>query len=112
MSENIGVIGGGIVGIAIARALSSRGLANVTVVEKEQRVAMHQTGHNSGVVHAGLYYAPGSLKAVLCERGRVLIRDYCHEKNLPYRELGKLVVAPSGARSASLPATPSWPSNA
>jgi L-2-hydroxyglutarate oxidase len=93
MSENIGVIGGGIVGIAIARALSSRGLANVTMVEKEQRVAMHQTGHNSGVVHAGLYYAPGSLKAVLCERGRVLTRDYCHEKNLPYRELGKLVVA-------------------
>jgi L-2-hydroxyglutarate oxidase len=93
MNERIGIIGGGIVGIAIARALSSRGLANVTVVEKEQRVAMHQTGHNSGVVHAGLYYAPGSLKAVLCERGRVLTRDYCHEKNLPYRELGKLVVA-------------------
>lgn len=93
MVENIGVIGGGIVGIAIARALSGRRLANVTVLEKEQRVAMHQTGHNSGVVHAGLYYAPGSLKALLCQRGRELTRGYCLEKNLPYRELGKLVVA-------------------
>ena len=93
MTESIGVIGGGIVGIAIARALSTRGLADVTVLEKEQRVAMHQTGHNSGVVHAGLYYAPGSLKALLCQRGRVLTRDYCRERNLPYRELGKLVVA-------------------
>ncbi|QCO98618.1 L-2-hydroxyglutarate oxidase [Arthrobacter sp. 24S4-2] len=93
MVEDIGIIGGGIVGIAIARALSSRNLANVTVLEKEQRVAMHQTGHNSGVVHAGLYYAPGSLKAMLCQRGRELTRDYCREKDLPYRELGKLVVA-------------------
>ncbi|KIS27067.1 hydroxyglutarate oxidase [Arthrobacter sp. SPG23] len=93
MTEHIGVIGGGIVGIAIARALSSRGLADVTVLEKEQRVAVHQTGHNSGVVHAGLYYTPGSLKAMLCKRGRVLTRDYCRERNLPYRELGKLVVA-------------------
>lgn len=93
MTEQIGIIGGGIVGIAIARALSSRGLADVTVLEKEQRVAAHQTGHNSGVVHAGLYYAPGSLKAMLCQRGRVLTRDYCRERNLPFRELGKLVVA-------------------
>jgi L-2-hydroxyglutarate oxidase LhgO len=93
MTETIGIIGGGIVGIAIARALSTRGLVDVTVLEKEQRVAMHQTGHNSGVVHAGLYYAPGSLKALLCQRGRVLTRDYCSERNLPYRELGKLVVA-------------------
>ncbi|MFF1383334.1 L-2-hydroxyglutarate oxidase [Arthrobacter sp. NPDC058288] len=93
MTERIGIIGGGIVGIAIARALSSRGLADVTVLEKEQRVAAHQTGHNSGVVHAGLYYAPGSLKAMLCQRGRALTRDYCRERNLPYRELGKLVVA-------------------
>ena len=93
MAESIGIIGGGIVGIAMARALSTRGLADVTVLEKEQRVAMHQTGHNSGVVHAGLYYAPASLKARLCQRGRVLTRDYCRERNLPYRELGKLVVA-------------------
>ena len=93
MTERVGIIGGGILGIAIARALSSRGLADVTVLEKELRVAAHQTGHNSGVVHAGLYYAPGSLKARLCQRGRVLTRDFCRERNLLYRELGKLVVA-------------------
>jgi L-2-hydroxyglutarate oxidase LhgO len=93
MTENIGIIGGGIVGIAVARALGIRGLGNITVLEKEHRVAMHQTGHNSGVAHAGLYYAPGSLKASLCARGRELTREFCAEKNLPYRELGKLVVA-------------------
>jgi L-2-hydroxyglutarate oxidase LhgO len=78
-AERIGVIGGGIVGVAIARALALRGLGEVTVLEKERRLAAHQSGHNSGVVHAGLYYAPGSLKARLCA--------------LAYRELGKLVVA-------------------
>lgn len=93
MGERIGIIGGGIVGIAIARALMATGDADVTVVEKEIRVAAHQTGHNSGVVHAGLYYQPGSLKATLCARGRALTREFCQERNLPYRELGKLVVA-------------------
>ena len=93
MAERIGIIGGGIVGIALARELAMRGLGEVTVFEKEARLAMHQTGHNSGVVHAGLYYKPGSLKAELCAAGRVAIRDYCAEKSLPYREVGKLVVA-------------------
>ena len=93
MSERIGIIGGGIVGIALARALTQRGRGAVTVFEKEHRLAAHQTGHNSGVVHAGLYYAAGSLKAQLCAAGRTAIRDYCREKNLPYREVGKLVVA-------------------
>lgn len=87
-----GVVGAGIVGLAIARALAVRG-ADVVVFDKEDRVAAHQTGHNSGVVHAGIYYAPGSLKAELCARGRVAIREYCLERGLPYRELGKLVVA-------------------
>lgn len=87
-----GIIGGGIVGIALARALAGRGDA-VTVLEKEHRLAAHQTGHNSGVVHAGLYYKPGSLKATLCAAGRVSIREFCLEKGLPYREVGKLVVA-------------------
>jgi L-2-hydroxyglutarate oxidase LhgO len=93
VTERIGVVGGGIVGMAIARALALAGDADVVVLEKERRVAAHQTGHNSGVVHAGLYYQPGSLKAVLCARGRELTRDYCRERGLPYRELGKLVVA-------------------
>lgn len=92
MSQSIGIVGGGIVGIALARALTQRG-AHVTVLEKEPRLAEHQTGHNSGVVHAGLYYKPGSLKATLCAAGRISIREYCQEKGLPYREVGKLVVA-------------------
>lgn len=79
-------------GVALARALSRRG-DEVTVLEKETRLAAHQTGHNSGVVHAGLYYAPGSLKATLCAVGREQLREFCEEKRLPYREVGKLVVA-------------------
>jgi len=93
VSEKIGIIGGGIVGIALARALAQAGAGEVTVLEKEARLAMHQTGRNSGVVHAGLYYKPGSLKATLCAAGRVTIREFCEEKGLPYREVGKLVVA-------------------
>lgn len=92
MTERIGVIGGGIVGVALARNLAMAGI-DVTVFEKEDRVAAHQTGHNSGVVHAGLYYKPGSLKAQLCSAGRVATREFCEEKGLPYREVGKLVVA-------------------
>ena len=73
--ETIGVVGGGIVGLAIARELGRRRAgARIVVFEKEDRLAAHQTGHNSGVVHAGLYYKPGSLKAELCARGRGLIR--------------------------------------
>ncbi|BCW68556.1 hydroxyglutarate oxidase [Arthrobacter sp. NicSoilB4] len=93
MTERIGIIGGGIVGIALARALALAGTGDVTVFEKEHRLAAHQTGHNSGVVHAGLYYAEGSLKARLCVAGRAALRDFCLQKNLPYREVGKLVVA-------------------
>ncbi|GAA2982276.1 L-2-hydroxyglutarate oxidase LhgO [Microbacterium terrae] len=92
MTDRIGIVGGGIVGVAIARHLSAGGRV-VTVIEKESRLARHQTGHNSGVVHAGLYYKPGTLKATLCAAGRESIREFCHDKGLPYRELGKLVVA-------------------
>lgn len=92
--ESIGVVGGGIVGLAIARELGlRRPHARVVVVEKEDRLGAHQTGHNSGVVHAGIYYKPGSLKAELCTRGRTLLREYCAERGLPYDECGKLVVA-------------------
>ena len=102
MTERIGVIGGGIVGIAIARALTQRNVGDVTVIEKERRLALHQTGRNSGVVHAGLYYAPGSLKAQLCALGRELTREFCAEKKLPYREVGKLVVAVTDDDRAAL----------
>ena len=94
--KSVAVIGGGIVGLAVARELSQRhdGLA-VTVFEKEERVAAHQSGHNSGVVHAGVYYRPGSLKAQLCRRGAGMLRDFCAEHQVKYRELGKLIVASS-----------------
>jgi L-2-hydroxyglutarate oxidase len=92
--QSIGIVGGGIVGLAIGRELARRRPGvRVVVFEKEDRLAAHQTGHNSGVVHAGIYYRPGSLKAELCTRGRLLLRDYCAEHALPYEECGKLVVA-------------------
>ncbi len=97
----IGVVGAGILGLAVARELTSRG-AEVTVLEKEDRVAAHQTGHNSGVVHAGIYYRPGSLKARLCREGVGLLRDYCREHRLPYDEIGKLVIASTRAERAGL----------
>jgi len=92
MGQRIGIVGGGIVGVALARALAARG-DDVTLLEKEARLAQHQTGHNSGVVHAGLYYAPGSLKARLCRAGRAALLRYAEERDIPCRVLGKLVVA-------------------
>jgi (S)-2-hydroxyglutarate dehydrogenase len=92
--QTIGIIGAGIVGLAIGRELTRRRPGvRVVVVEKEGRVAVHQTGHNSGVVHAGIYYKPGSLKAQLCTRGGAMLREYCADRKLPYDECGKLVVA-------------------
>jgi L-2-hydroxyglutarate oxidase LhgO len=92
--ERFVVVGAGIIGLATAREIKRRRPeSTVTVVDKELAVARHQTGHNSGVVHAGLYYTPGSLKATLCTRGRLLLREFCAERNLPYEECGKVVVA-------------------
>ncbi|HVW88142.1 MAG TPA: FAD-dependent oxidoreductase, partial [Gaiellaceae bacterium] len=90
----IGVVGAGIIGLAVARRIAElRPDSTVTVLEKERDVALHQTGRNSGVVHAGIYYAPRSLKARLCRRGVELLRAYVEERSLPYEECGKLVVA-------------------
>lgn len=92
--SDVAVVGGGIVGLALARELRRRHPdLRVEVLEKENRVGSHQSGRNSGVVHAGLYYPPGSLKAALCVKGRLLLKDYCAQHQLPYRELGKLVIA-------------------
>ncbi|HET9998809.1 MAG TPA: L-2-hydroxyglutarate oxidase [Nocardioides sp.] len=94
MGETFGVVGAGIVGLAVARELGRRRPDDTVVVwEKEARVGAHQTGHNSGVVHAGIYYRPGSLKAELCTRGRRLLEEYCAEHGLPLDACGKLVVA-------------------
>jgi L-2-hydroxyglutarate oxidase LhgO len=94
MVYDIAVVGGGIVGLATSRELLLRHpslkLANV---EKEPAYNKHQTGHNSGVIHSGIYYKPGSLKAKLCVEGRDLARAYCDEKSIPYKMVGKLIVA-------------------
>jgi L-2-hydroxyglutarate oxidase LhgO len=90
----IAVVGGGILGLATARRVAiSRPGDEVLVLEKEDAPARHQTGHNSGVVHAGLYYAPGSLKARLCTRGRELMKEFCAQSGVRYDECGKVVVA-------------------
>ncbi|SDX56673.1 L-2-hydroxyglutarate oxidase LhgO [Arthrobacter sp. cf158] len=97
------VVGGGIIGIAVARELASKlPGAQVTVYEKEDRLAAHQTGHNSGVVHAGLYYEPGGLKARLCRRGVELLQEFCATKDLPYEACGKLVIAQTPEESKRL----------
>jgi len=93
MTDSVGVVGGGIVGLAVARRLARTEGFDVTVLEKETEVAQHQTGHNSGVVHAGVYYPPGSLKARLCREGTARLKEFCAERGLPYQEIGKVVVA-------------------
>ncbi|KIH75574.1 L-2-hydroxyglutarate oxidase [Geoalkalibacter ferrihydriticus] len=87
------VVGGGIVGLATAWRLLLEGADSVVVLEKEPRLAMHQTGHNSGVIHSGLYYRPGSLKALNCTRGREELYRFCAEHEVPHERCGKLVVA-------------------
>lgn len=88
------LIGGGIVGISTALALKNKfPEAKIVLIEKESKLATHQTGHNSGVVHAGVYYEPGSLKAAFCKEGARLIQSFCEEYQLPYRKTGKLLVA-------------------
>jgi (S)-2-hydroxyglutarate dehydrogenase len=88
------VIGAGIVGLATAHRLTlEHPDAEVTVLDKEQRVGAHQTGHNSGVIHAGVYYAPGSLKARLCRAGSQSMVDFCEANGIPVKVCGKLIVA-------------------
>lgn len=88
------VVGAGILGLAVAhRLLTKEPDAEVTVLEKEPRVAAHQTGNNSGVIHAGVYYPPGSLKARLCRTGNRAMMEFCAEHGIPARTCGKLIVA-------------------
>jgi L-2-hydroxyglutarate oxidase LhgO len=103
MSDRIGVIGAGIVGLAVARRLSDiEAGSEITVLDKEDRVGAHQTGHNSGVAHAGVYYTPGSLKARLCRRGIELLKPYCEARGIAYDECGKLIVARDGGELGRL----------
>src|SRR6201996_8420082 len=100
-SEPVGIVGAGIVGLAVARQLTAAGVPAV-VFEKEPQVATHQTGHNSGVVHAGIYYAPGSAKAKMTRHGVSLLRAYCADRGLVWDERGKLVVARNEAETVKL----------
>src|SRR5260370_4760908 len=91
---DVAVVGAGIVGLAVAREiLQRRPGASMVVVERESDVARHQTGHNSGVIHGGIYYEPGSLKAKLCVEGATLMYDYAEQHAIPYERCGKLIVA-------------------
>jgi len=89
---DIAVVGGGLVGAATAMALAGRG-RSVAVLEAEDRLAVHQSGHNSGVIHSGLYYKPGSLKATLCVEGARALFRFCAEEGIAHERCGKLVVA-------------------
>ncbi|XP_012221153.1 L-2-hydroxyglutarate dehydrogenase, mitochondrial isoform X1 [Linepithema humile] len=93
------IVGGGIVGCATAREMIMKHPnLKMAIVEKENALAMHQTGHNSGVVHAGIYYTPGSMKAKLCVEGLKLSYDYFCKNNIPHKKIGKLIVAQNPAQ--------------
>src|SRR5260221_4282722 len=91
---DVAIVGGGIVGLATALEITSRRPGTrVLLFEKEDRVARHQTGHNSGVIHSGIYYKPGSLKALNCRRGKAMLEAFCREHGIPFETCGKVVVA-------------------
>src|SRR5271163_2722217 len=105
MTYDIAVIGGGIVGLSFAMQVGERfPHLRVVVLEKEAGVARHQTGHNSGVIHSGVYYKPGSLKARLCVAGAREMVAFCSRHAIPYEICGKLIVATNADESARLDA--------
>jgi L-2-hydroxyglutarate oxidase len=102
-SCDLAIVGGGIVGLAVARDLLLRNpRASVCVLERESAVATHQTGHSSGVIHAGIYYRPGSLKARLCVQGARELYDYCAERGIANEVCGKLILATDASELQSL----------
>jgi (S)-2-hydroxyglutarate dehydrogenase len=90
---DVAIIGGGIVGMATAMALLDQSSLSLVVLEAEDHLAAHQTGHNSGVIHSGLYYKPGSLKAKNCVEGREAMYQFCEEHSIAHKRCGKVVVA-------------------
>src|SRR5689334_13771472 len=101
--ERVGaiVVGAGVVGLAVARALALAG-REVLIVEREQRFGMATSSRNSEVIHAGLYYPPGSLKARLCVEGRDRLYAFCAARSVPHRRIGKIVFAHDPAEAPSL----------
>lgn len=96
------IVGAGIVGLAIARELLMRGAENITVIEKEADVALHASGRNSGVLHAGIYYPPETKKAQFCLQGGFLLKAFCEENKLPLLHTGKVIVTRSDAELPTL----------
>lgn len=91
---DVAIVGGGIVGLATAYRLMQRfSQKKIVVLEKESRVAFHQTGRNSGVLHSGIYYRPGTLRAINCRDGKVAMEDFCRQEGLPFDLCGKVIVA-------------------
>ncbi|GIW80152.1 MAG: hydroxyglutarate oxidase [Gemmatales bacterium] len=90
---DVTIVGGGIVGLATAMALTAEYRLSLLIIEAENRIASHQTGHNSGVIHSGLYYKPGSYKARNCVEGREALYRFCQEQGIPHERCGKIVVA-------------------
>lgn len=101
-SADIIIIGGGIVGMATAMILKEKGTHSITVIEAENEIAAHQTGHNSGVIHSGLYYKPGSLKAKNCVVGRERLYRFCEENNIEHEHCGKVVIATDESEISTL----------
>jgi (S)-2-hydroxyglutarate dehydrogenase len=98
----IAVVGGGIIGLAIAWRLTRSKQRSLIVLEKEAGIARHQTGHNSGVIHSGIYYVPGSAKARTCIAGGRMLRDFCREHGIPVFACGKVIVATSEGELGAL----------
>ncbi|NTV43328.1 MAG: FAD-dependent oxidoreductase, partial [Syntrophobacteraceae bacterium] len=102
-SHDVVIIGAGIVGLATAMKLLARDpKRKVAVVEKEEQPGSHQTGHNSGVIHSGIYYRPGSLKALLCVSGSAQLVRFCRDHGVPHEVCGKVVVATRPEEAAGL----------
>ena len=100
---DVAIIGGGIVGLATAYRLLERFPdRTVTILEKEREVAQHQTGHNSGVLHSGIYYRPGSLRATNCREGKLAMEQFCQKENIPFNRCGKVIVAVSSSEIPQL----------
>jgi len=96
------IVGAGITGLTIARELVSRGIENILILEKEKSLGLHASGRNSGVLHAGMYYTPDTLKAKYCVDGNRLMKEFCREKGLTLNETGKVILATSPAELGAL----------